>query len=969
MSKCKLISPLLDDFIVGDAISHHNGVRCYPAMKNGEDSRYILKVISIPASSVQLDALLVSGAYQSREQVTAYFAQVTKDVENEVDILDRLAKMEGFVTYEGFQIVENETSSGYDIYLLGTYKHNLERHFRKYPMTHLSAVNLGLDVCAALAVCRQAGFLYADLKPGNIFITEDNRYRIGDLGFLPIIGLKYASLPDRYRSSYTAPELADPLAPITPGIDIYAIGLILYQAFNGGVLPFNGAAPQEPLPSPLYADYEMSEIILKACAPDPADRWEDPIKMGQALVGYMQRNSVNDTPIVPPIVPIDEVISEQPDEDLVEEQTATEDDENLSFLDSLNTDETVPQEESASQVGYGELTDDVCNMMEQADDLLAHEPPAPPVAPEPVEIKMPEPIAAKEEASNTVDDTIAAITEALSTEEVPVRDDAPIDEIAAAPFEAPAEDTEQDELEDAFDVYVDRKPKKNIVNKVLAALLALIIVGCIAVAGFLFYRDYYIKTIDTLQLEGADDQLTVYVSTKADHSLLRVVCTDTYGNKLIAPLEGGYSTFSDLTPDMMYTITVEVEGFHGVNGNCRTSYTTAPRTEVVSFNAITGAESGTCILNFSIKGQDYDQWKLTYSTDGEPEQNVAFSGHMVTIAGLTIDKTYTFTLDTAGNGYVVGQNKVEYHATPLVYPEALNVTAFDENGLTVVWNDPADTDVTSWTVLCYNDLGYSQNVTTAENTAQFTGINPADSYTVEVTAAGMSVGERFYISKNAVVITNLTATPSMGGLDISWTHSGEAPASEWIVTYTIDDGTTETSVPTSGTTGRIDAVVPGAVYNIKVQLKDGTTVINSIHKTELSPAEAFAGYGVSANSMVWSMCLAPAGDDWIWWNVQSFQNSFAAGQRAGFVVRLTNLYGRSDDMINVVYAVRDKDGKIVSVHNVSQSWTSMWWDLNWGWQNQGEFNVPALPAAAGDYTMEIYFNGASVHQQSFTITQ
>ena len=189
------------------------------------------------------------------------------------------------------------------------------------------------------------------------------------------------------------------------------------------------------------------------------------------------------------------------------------------------------------------------------------------------------------------------------------------------------------------------------------------------------------------------------------------------------------------------------------------------------------------------------------------------------------------------------------------------------------------------------------------------------------------------------------------------------------MTYTIDDGTTETSVPTSGTTGRIDAVVPGAVYNIKVQLKDGTTVINSVHKTELPPAEPFVGYGVSSNGMVWSMCLAPAGDDWIWWNVQSFQNSFAAGQRAGFVVRLTNLYGRSDDMINVVYAVRDKDGKIVSVHNASQSWTSMWWDLNWGWQNQGEFNVPALPSAAGEYTMEIYFNGASVHQQSFTITE
>lgn len=1002
MSELKLISPMLDDFIVGNAISEHSGVRCYPAMKSDSDIRYILKVISIPASSVQLDALLLTGAYGSREDASGYFSQLAKDVENELSILNRLAKLEGFFTYEACQVVPNEETSGYDVYLLGRYKRSLERHFRKLPMTHLAAVNLGLDICASLTVCRQAGYLYADLKPGNIFITEDNEYRIGDLGFLPIIGLKYASLPDRYRSSYTAPELSDPFAPISPSMDIYAAGLILYQAYNGGVLPFEGDAPSEPLPAPLYADYEMSEIILKACAPDPADRWEDPIKMGQALVGYMQRNGVNDTPIVPPPAQIDEpeetepepfeeepeqeddVLYEQADEagqmmieqmldveqaeeesaedtEAVEEEPADEEDDlaNLSFLDEMDVDETVPQEETAEEIVYEELTEDVCDILEQADDLIAHEPPAPVVAPDPIEVPMPEPIVIEqeepeaEESADHVEDTVAAITEALAVEEEPVQ---PAPEVPAA------EETEEEE--DPYAPFEDEKPaKKNWGNRILAGLLVLIILGCLAVAGFLFYRDYYIKIIDDIQVTGVDNRLTVSVSTKADHNLLNVVCTDTYGNRFPAPVENGFATFTDLTPDTLYTITVEIEGFHGVKGKTRTTYTTAPQTEIVSLQAVTGAEPGTVILNFTTKGYDYDQWNLTYSSADEAAQTQSFSGHMTSVSGLTVGKTYTFTLDAEGNGFVTGQTQLEHTVTDLVYPANVDVTTFSEESLTVVWNDPQDMDVTQWTVLCYNDTGYSQNVTTEDNTAQFTGIDTAAAYNIEVTAAGMSVGTRFYISKNAVIASGLTATPNKGGLDVTWQYTGAEPASEWILSYIPEGSTVETAVPTTGTTGRIEGIVPGAQYTIRLQLKDGTTVVAGTQTITVPEAQPFNDYGATAEGMVWQMCLSPNEPGWIWWAVSSFQESFTADQKAGFVVRLTNRYGVSGDPVTVVYAIRDAAGKLVSSNAVTDTWSNMWY------QFYGEFDVPALPQTPGQYTMDIFFNGTSVHHQEFSITE
>ena len=86
MSEPKLISPLLDNFMIGDAMSDQYGIRCYPAMKNDSDTRYIVKVISVPASEAQLNALLLSGAFTNKETASSYFSQLAEDVKKETEI-------------------------------------------------------------------------------------------------------------------------------------------------------------------------------------------------------------------------------------------------------------------------------------------------------------------------------------------------------------------------------------------------------------------------------------------------------------------------------------------------------------------------------------------------------------------------------------------------------------------------------------------------------------------------------------------------------------------------------------------------------------------------------------------------------------------------------------------------------------------------------------------------------------------
>ena len=354
MSEPRYISPMLDGFSLGQAISDHHGVVCYPAMRDDSEKRYIVKRISLPASQVQVDALLLTGVYKDADAVCAYYEELAQGIAREVQTLDTLAGQRGFVPYKDHQIVPMEAGVGYEVHLISRYRMTLERYLRRNRMTHLSAVNLGIDMCAALAVCREAGWLYVDLKPENIYLFNDQEYRIGDLGFQAIDMLAYSSLPERYRSIYTAPEVPDAYSSLNATMDTYALGLVLYQVYNDGKLPYTTAEEQaawleraasgEPMPAPVCADADMAAIITKAIAADPADRWQTPAEMGHALISYMQRNGADDIPLVPP-APEPE-IEETPVEEAPAEETAVEE---------LPVEETTVGEAPVEEAGIEEI--------------------------------------------------------------------------------------------------------------------------------------------------------------------------------------------------------------------------------------------------------------------------------------------------------------------------------------------------------------------------------------------------------------------------------------------------------------------------------------------------------------------------------------------------------------------------------------------------------------------------------------
>ena len=300
MSDPNLVSPLLDGFALGAPMSNRPGACCCPAMKEGSDQKYIVKILSVPPSQTQLDALLVTGAYKDPAAALDYFRQQAEEAGAEAEFLQNMAALEGFQAYEGWQVSPMKKNRlGYHVYLVGKYSRSLEKTLRRTAVTHLQAVNMALDLCGALSLCRRAGHLYVDLKPTNVFLDDTGHCRIGDLGFVSTKFLDYTSMPEKYLSPYSAPETRDPMATLNLTVDTYALGMILYRIYSGGTLPQLPEDPERPLDAPAYADEAMTKIILKALSPRQEDRYSDPAELGKDLAAYLQTAAPSEEPIAP----------------------------------------------------------------------------------------------------------------------------------------------------------------------------------------------------------------------------------------------------------------------------------------------------------------------------------------------------------------------------------------------------------------------------------------------------------------------------------------------------------------------------------------------------------------------------------------------------------------------------------------------------------------------------------------------
>ena len=146
-------------------------------------------------------------------------------------------------------------------------------------------IKMGLHICDALILCHSKNIIHRDIKPGNIFYNNDGNYKLGDFGISRILdsSASFMASTGIGTPQYLAPEQLS--GKYDWRVDIYSLGLVLYEMCNGNRLPFAASSyvresevrrrlMGETLPAPCDADEALTEVIRKACAFYPEDRYQ-----------------------------------------------------------------------------------------------------------------------------------------------------------------------------------------------------------------------------------------------------------------------------------------------------------------------------------------------------------------------------------------------------------------------------------------------------------------------------------------------------------------------------------------------------------------------------------------------------------------------------------------------------------------------------------------------------------------------
>lgn len=803
MSDTENLPHILDGLLIGEPISKRHGVVCCPAITAEDGLQHMVKTLSIPETQTHAEGLLLSGAYANTDEINHYYNELANGILQEADILQTLSSQGGVLPFMATEIVPMQTGVGYQVYLLAPYRKSMADQLENSAWTVRQALDMALDICSALSQIRHTGYLYIDLKPENIFTDDSGSYYIGDLGMIRLDSLMYTPLPDKYRSAYSAPEMKDEYCIVSSNADVYALGCILYQLFNGNILPSDKLAPAQ------YADYELWKIIEKACHPDPALRWESPDAFGHALTTYLQQFPVSDAPIIPEKTGNHAVeredsllfLTEEENERMLAPLLAAlpAEEQPVDVLDTLLCE---PEDNTTQQ-------DDLSAMLAQADELIQHQLPQPVVAPAVIDVQLP---MDTEPTETTVVDEPQA--DPIVEENILV--DAPDETEEQLPTEDIYTPDEDDEI-----MAPTKNSKKKAIITWCAVLAAIAVLIC---AGIAYFNLVFTQKIDSLQLTSNDHCATVVLDTKVDNDLLSIVCIDTYGNSIRAKVSDGRATLSGLNPNTQYRLNVIISGFHRLIGQTTTTFTTNAQAEIVNFTAICGQLDGSAVLNFSVVGQSSSAWTVEYQASGEDKQTVSFSGTSVIINGLTVGKEYTFTLITQEAIAITGTNQICFTAQKVIAAENLSIRSATKKSITLQWELPEGTSEQNWIIRCYNSDGYDKTIQTTKTTATFTDLDLASGCTVVLSAEGMTKAVTLAVDENPVIVHDCMMSKfNNNESSISWTISGNVPESGWSVTYTIDE-----SAPKTVTCTEPFIIIPrhiGKKYVIQLSLADGSMLI------------------------------------------------------------------------------------------------------------------------------------------------
>lgn len=254
-----------------------------------------LKVMSIPQSQEDIQELTSQG--YDRESITKYYKEQLDELIREYAIMLELKGHTNIVYCDELKWTPHDDGIGWNVYikmeLLRPLKSVLGNSYNEH-----NVIQLGKDIARALIRCKEKNIIHRDIKPQNILVSSKGDYKLGDFGVAKV-SEKTAAGTIAGTYEYMAPEVFRG-EKYNSTADIYSLGIVMYWMMNNKRTPFLPQPPDIPsssdtetartkrfsgvtIPEPFHGSSSLKEIVLKACAFSPQNRYQSPQELLEDL--------------------------------------------------------------------------------------------------------------------------------------------------------------------------------------------------------------------------------------------------------------------------------------------------------------------------------------------------------------------------------------------------------------------------------------------------------------------------------------------------------------------------------------------------------------------------------------------------------------------------------------------------------------------------------------------------------------
>ena len=207
-------------------------------------------------------------------------------------------------------------------------------------LTLPEVIDIMLQLSSGLACAHDSYIIHRDIKPQNIMILDDGTVKITDFGIAMALNSNELTQTNSVMGSvhYLPPEQANGSGS-TIKSDIYSLGILMYELLTGK-LPFKGENAveiaikqmKEQIPSVCKFNPDIPQsvenIILKACAKNPKNRYDSVLEMREDLAICLEPGKRE----------VERIVYEYPENDLDETKT-------IPSLKSTRLEKTEEKEE------------------------------------------------------------------------------------------------------------------------------------------------------------------------------------------------------------------------------------------------------------------------------------------------------------------------------------------------------------------------------------------------------------------------------------------------------------------------------------------------------------------------------------------------------------------------------------------------------------------------------------------------